>query len=380
MKKPSDVAVVIFEGGRPHDPLEEVLLNIRREVVLDNIEKIKDVDGTPHVLLVTDHEDLAQRARAQGARIEWSAGSGHNFHFGQQLKDVINRYNFKRILYMAGGSAPLISRNDIKDILDKLCDTEDIVMMNNVQSADIVAFAPGSAINHIELPPNDNSLGYLLKEYGLHREFIPNVSRMNFDLDTPTDILVLHLHPEAGPRTRAAVQNLNWQEAAQRIALAREILFQPMAEVVLAGRVGPTVVSFLNMNFKCRVRAFSEERGMKALGRDTDGKARSLLGYMIEEVGAKRFFEILSSFADVAFMDTRVIFAHMKEPIDEWDRYNSDLGLWEKVRNPRVREFTKYAVTSKIPVVLGGHSLVSGGLWLLAEALLEERGLVPLQP
>jgi hypothetical protein len=69
MKKPSDVAVVIFEGGRPHDPLEEVLLNIRREVVLDNIEKIKDVDGTPHVLLVTDHEDLAQRARAQGAAI-----------------------------------------------------------------------------------------------------------------------------------------------------------------------------------------------------------------------------------------------------------------------------------------------------------------------
>jgi hypothetical protein len=85
MKKPSDVAVVIFEGGRPHDPLEEVLLNIRREVVLDNIEKIKDVDGTPHVLLVTDHEDLAQRARAQGARIEWSAGSGHNFHFGPKL-------------------------------------------------------------------------------------------------------------------------------------------------------------------------------------------------------------------------------------------------------------------------------------------------------
>jgi hypothetical protein len=45
-----------------------------------------------------------------------------------------------------------------------------------------------------------------------------------------------------------------------------------------------------------------------------------------------------------------------------------------------VREFTRCAVSASIPVVLGGHSLVSGGLWLLAEALLEEKGLPALEP
>lgn len=381
MKGKNDMAVVIFEGGHPHDPLEETLMRIRREVVLDNIEKIKRIDCGPEVLLVTDNEEFAGRARSLGAATEWSGvADGGTFHFGERLRDVINRNGFRRVLYMAGGSAPLIAEEDVIAILDRLASSDDIVMMNNVQSADIVAFAPASAINRIEPPSNDNSLGYLLKELGLNREFLPNVSRMNFDLDTPTDVMVLGFHRNIGPRTRAVLSTLQWGEASRRMALAREVLFRPMAEVVLAGRVGPTVVSFLNMNFKCRVRVFSEERGMKALKRDVEGKVFSLLGYLLEDIGPERFFEVMSTFADVVFMDTRVIFAHMKEPVDEWDRYNSDLGSWRNIRNPKVREFTRCAVSASIPVVLGGHSLVSGGLWLLAEALLEEKGLPALEP
>ncbi|HHY37535.1 MAG TPA: hypothetical protein GX507_01185 [Clostridia bacterium] len=376
-----DTAVVIFEGGCPHDPLEETFMRVRREVVLDNIEKIKKIDGGPEILLVTDSESLAERAKSLGATTEWSGvPDGGTFHFGERLRDIINRNGLKRVLYMAGGSAPLIAQEDIVDILDRLVSRDDIVMMNNVQSADIVAFAPASAINRIQLPSSDNSLGYLLKELGLNREFLPNASRMNFDLDTPTDVMVLGFCRNIGPRTKAILSTLEWREAWRRMSMAREILFRPMAEVVLAGRVGPTIVSFLNMNFKCRVRVFSEERGMKALKRDVEGKVFSLLGYMLEEAGPRKFFEVMGSFADVVFMDTRVIFAHMKEPVDEWDRYNSDLGFWENIKNPKVKEFTRCAVSARIPVVLGGHSLVSGGLWLLAEELLEERGLTPLEP
>jgi hypothetical protein len=38
------------------------------------------------------------------------------------------------------------------------------------------------------------------------------------------------------------------------------------------------------------------------------------------------------------------------------------------VEQPYLREFTHAAVEAPLPVILGGHSLVSGGLMLLTEA------------
>jgi len=41
--------------------------------------------------------------------------------------------------------------------------------------------------------------------------------------------------------------------------------------------------------------------------------------------------------------------------------------LPEQVFDPWVRQLTDAAANANIPVVLGGHSLISGGVWALSE-------------
>ena len=137
------------------------------------------------------------------------------------------------------------------------------------------------------------------------------------------------------------------------------------AQIVVAGRVGSHAWAYLERETACRVRLFAEERGMAAEGRDE--AARSLVGYYIEAVGIERFFETLAELGDAAFIDTRVLLAHMGIEASRADRFNSDLGRWDEVGEPWLREFTRGAVEATVPVLLGGHSLMSGGLMVLNE-------------
>jgi hypothetical protein len=106
---------------------------------------------------------------------------------------------------------------------------------------------------------------------------------------------------------------------------------------------------------------------MEAGGRAERGEARSLLGFYLEEVGPRRFFQALGELADLALLDSRVLFAHLGRRPTAADRFWSDLLRPEEVEDPQVREFTSAAKEAPLPVVLGGHSLVAGGLYALVE-------------
>jgi hypothetical protein len=125
----------------------------------------------------------------------------------------------------------------------------------------------------------------------------------------------------------------------------------------------------------CQARVFSEERGLKASGREERGEGRSLLGFLLEEVGPERFFRTLSKLADLALIDSRVLFAHMRKWPTAQDRFLSDLLRAEEVQDPEIREFTAAAREAPIPVILGGHSLVSGGLYALVELAWQGKSL-----
>lgn len=114
---------------------------------------------------------------------------------------------------------------------------------------------------------------------------------------------------------------------------------------------------------------------MKALAREEHGKVISLLGCFLEQVGSEQFFTYLAKVCDVCFIDTRVLFAHFKLQLTEEERFLSDLGQYEDIANPWVKEFTKASVDCEIPVVLGGHSLVTGGMWAIVDILKRERAL-----
>jgi hypothetical protein len=114
---------------------------------------------------------------------------------------------------------------------------------------------------------------------------------------------------------------------------------------------------------------------MRAFGRDKPGMARSLIGKMIESDGPGAFFANLAWCSDAAFIDTRVLFAHMGAALSQEERFCSDLFLWENVTSGDASCLIQEALDAQIPVMLGGHSLVSGAVRALA-ACTGRRGVV----
>ncbi len=108
---------------------------------------------------------------------------------------------------------------------------------------------------------------------------------------------------------------------------------------------------------------------MRAAGRLAAGQVRSLLNDHLQAVGLGKFISDLSSMSDAILWDTRVLWAaHGLWPSEE-DRYAADLGLVDAIGDSFIREFTQAILDAPIPIVTGGHSLVSGGLWALLDSL-----------
>ncbi len=362
------VSVVIFEGGYPAGAVEKMFTDVRHAVLLDNIMKLQQVPQIGPVHLFTNFPDLAREAASLGVAVRENNLTPGQFHFGNTLKAIINKEKLEHVLYMGGASIPLVTVGELTTICEKLLSTAPIVYSNNAQSADIIAFAPGNLINHIEPPSVDNILAITLKDgCGIEHILFPNTIGFLFDLDTPADLLILAGSPLAGSRTKKCLERLPLDISS--LERAKAVLAGDYEEAILLGRVGAPLIAHINKNLKLRLRIFSEERGMKALGREESGLAVSLMGYFLEEAGPRRFFEYCEKVAQCAFMDTRVLMVHFNMKLDAEERFLSDLGLWQELRNPMLREFTRAAVESSIPVICGGHSLVLGGLWALVDEI-----------
>jgi hypothetical protein len=240
-------------------------------------------------------------------------------------------------------------------------------LTNNRFSADLVAFAPGDAIDRVELPATDNPLPRLLRsQAGLEVEELARTTSLTFDVDTPTDFLILRLHPQIGRHARSHLGELHLNDARLREAMM--LFTDPEAEVTITGRVPSQLVMYMQTETACRERFIIEERGMQAVGRDRPGAVKSVLGYYLQAAGIEGFFEMLATLGQAVFVDTRVLFFHLGLDPNAEDRFASDLGLWEQIEEPTVRAFTKAALECPVPVVLGGHSLVAGGLMALVDA------------
>jgi len=266
---------------------------------------------------------------------------------------------------------PLMKEEDFFSVGHYLGMAWNMVLANNFYSADLVAFVPGEALLQIEPPTSDNMLPRLLRDQaGLATQDLPRSTATQFNIDSPSDLAILKLTGAVGPRLQSWLDTADLDVSRHKACLA--LFTDPGAEVLIAGRVGSHIWQYLEKESACRVRLFSEERGMRAAGRERSGQARSLLGYHLQEVGCDRFFQELPEMANAAFIDTRVILAHLHTHPSRADRFLSDLGRYEEIIDPFLRQFTETAVKAPIPVVLGGHSLVSGGLMALVDTAWRE--------
>ncbi|MCL4533783.1 MAG: hypothetical protein M1370_01305 [Bacteroidetes bacterium] len=353
----------LFVGLRWTSPVEAVLSGAYQAVALDTIARAKEAGTFDRIVVATNSSELAELAESLSVDADLDEGA---FHFGQRLRDLVRRYQPKRVFYLGAGSAPLLSPAELASAARLLECSEGIAVSNNFFSADIVGFAPGEAIEAIEPPLNDNDLPYrLVRQAGLRYAALPRSAGTMLDIDTPTDLAVLKLHPGTGPHARSYLATLALEGVP--LATTLPVLRDPSRQVVVAGRVGQAVWTRLESDFRCGVRVYAEERGMRASGREGRGEVRSLLGFLLEEVGPQEFFRRLADLGQAAFLDSRVLFHHCHWRPSAADRFYSDLLDPDAVGDERVRDFTRAAREAPIPVVLGGHSLVSGGLWTLAD-------------
>lgn len=357
-------SLILFLGGMGGSPVEEMVAACRHAIARDTIERAQG--SFQPIILVTDREAMGH-GLVPSVMVESSQGP---FHFGTRLREVIERHDIEQPFYVGGGSIPLLSAPELGAVAQQLSRATDTVITNNPYSADIVAFTPGKAIDAIDLPATDNLLAQLLAhQAGLRQVLLPRTAAYQFDVDTPTDVLVLKLHPGLGRHARAYVDSLDLDTS--RLEVAMSYFGDEDAEVLVAGRVGSHVWSQLEGGTACRVRVLAEERGMQA---DRRSQVRSILGFYLERVGLHRFFDTLGELGHAAFIDSRVIFSHLGLRPSRSDRFYSDLGQPEKIAHPFVRQFTEAAVEAPIPVILGAHSLVSGGLLALIEIAVVDRG------
>ncbi len=369
MKK---VSAVIFEGGNPQTQIEKDMVILRRAMVLDNLAKFKKAEEIDKIIVATNYSNLRDELlKDKEIVVDFEQGE---FNLGKRLSEIIDRHNLEAVFYLGGAAGPLITIEEINQFSIEVKNTPEIVMTNNVQSSDMIVFAPAKAINRVHVfPIKDNPLGNLLRDAGLKKVLMPHSTGIHFDIDTPTDMLVLSLNPSIGPNVRQAFKELNYN--ADHLIKAKHYLALPYADVILSGRVGSPVITHVNTMVRCRLRVYSEERGMKYLKREENELVKSLMAKSIDIMGMKEFFNYMSEIAHVMFFDTRIVYAHNNLHLIENDRFYADLLLPEKVNDPYAKKMTEEILKAKIPIVPGGHSLVAGGMWSLIETLQHEQEL-----
>jgi hypothetical protein len=372
---PDAPALVVFLGGMRGSAIEDQLGRALAEAALDLLDEALATGAFAEAVLVSDSDSLADRLPS-GVALDVDR---EPFHFGRRLAALVRERGIARPVYVGAGAVPLLRGSDIAAVAHHLAEAERVVISNNYFSADLVAFAPGDALERIELPASDNFLPRLLHDQAdLESRPLPRSSATQFNIDSPADLAVLKLTGGAGPRLTRFLDDFQADLEPYRRLL--RCLVDPVAEVLLAGRVGSQVWSYLEKETACRLRVYSEERGMQAAGRDETGLARSLLSFHLREVGCRRFFEELAELGEIACIDTRPLLAHLGVQASRPDRFWSDLGCPDRIEDPFLRELTQAAREAPLPVIFGGHSLVAGGLMALTEAAWRDEDQRVLHP
>ena len=345
----------------------------RLAAALDAVDMAARVPGVDRIVLATSERQLANQYPQLDVQWDFDP-AGQGFQFGSRLSGLLERYPAQAYIYLGAGSLPLIDSEVLAQaVQDVTRATQPLAITNNLYSSDWMAFnCPGAVRDRPERLETDNALGWVLKtEAGVEVRGQPPSAGTRLDIDTPADLLLLAHLVDHGPHLRRNLENYLRPAASQRdgsrwLAAGRR-LFTAGGQVALIGRVSSAVWGHVEANTQAWIRVFSEERGMTASGRLAAGQVKSMVSAHLNRLGPTAFFDELSELAQAVFFDTRVVLAHSRRSPSTGDRYASDLGLVESIRDPWLRQFTAAALEAPIPIVLGGHGVVTGDLYGLVE-------------
>lgn len=106
---------------------------------------------------------------------------------------------------------------------------------------------------------------------------------------------------------------------------------------------------------------------------------RSLLAAFMARTSPADLIAELSGLGDAVVLDTRVLMAARSGSAEastwpaEEERLASDFGDAGRVATPWLRELTEAAAQAPVPVLCGGHALVSDGLRIIVRGAWQGR-------
>jgi hypothetical protein len=316
-----------------------------------------------------DHRRAFLEAGADNAEVV--SGPSDQRSFGERLRDLIPRGSAGGHVVLGSGAVPLATAGDRRAFVETAARDGRVALANNRYSADVVAISRVDMLPIIPDLPGDNALPRWLEEVAAYQvDDLRGRWRLGFDIDGPLDLVLLG---------RTGGEPVDTATVVSRLAAVRAVAANRRAELLIAGRTSAATLAWLERHAAGRVRAWVEERGLRAASRlaQADGAVprparapASILGTLLEREGPGSLGQLLARFAEAAIVDSRVLLAHQFGPEEEsWpvaeDRFASDLLLPERVADPWLRALTASAADAPIPVVLGGHTLVSPSVRLV---------------
>jgi hypothetical protein len=370
------VVVLIFHAVAPDDagPLARALAEARHALaerqrvafLAAGADVAQVVAGPPDGLAFGERLAAAVRARAE------AEGGG----------TTLGATSLGGLIVMGSGSIPLAREADLRRFVDVAAGPGGQALANNLYSADVVAVSRAADLLDLPPLPADNALPRWLEERaGVAVTDLRSRWRLGVDVDTPLDLVVLGERPgEPATRDLRAAAPLIGERMDDRLAALADLLANRRAELLVAGRISTATLRWLESGVACRIRALIEERGLRAAtqlaqsGATTNSRPpRSVLGELLDRDGPEALAQIVARLADAAVIDTRVLLAHRHGFAESvWpaaeDRFASDLLAPMSITDPWLRALTESAANSPSdqPIILGGHTMVNGGLRLLA--------------
>ncbi|HEX7491019.1 MAG TPA: hypothetical protein VF337_04890 [Candidatus Limnocylindrales bacterium] len=359
-------------------------------------------DAGPLVRALADaRRDLAEKQRnaflvAGADRVEIVAGPPDGLSFGERLVAEWRRLGSASaapfpasppapapagLIVLGSGSIPLATAADLGRFVEVAAGPGGHAIANNRYSADVVAISRAADLAGLPPLPADNALPRWLEERaGVMVADLRSRWRLGVDIDTPVDLIVM-----GGATVLSGESPAN--AVADRLTALSGVLSNRRAELLVAGRVSAATLSWLQRGVACRVRALVEERGLKAASRLAQGEGggitagstlprppHSILGDLLDHDGPESLAAAVAQLADAAVIDTRVLMAHRYGAAESgWpaaeDRFASDLLRPDDIADPWLTTLTLSAASTSAdhPIILGGHTLVNGGLRLLAQ-------------
>jgi hypothetical protein len=370
------VTAVLLLGPSGPGPLESMVAAGRRAAAADALavlQRLPDVDR----LLVAGPQTEIDRllVPADAAVLVDLDRPGEAFHFGMRLTALVEKYHLGRVLYLGAGSMPLLPEIELGALLRQIAGAAGrLAITNNVHSSDWAAFTDAGSIAGIAgWLERDNMLAWRLRESGGYTvNALPPSAATRLDVDTPFDLQVLRRHPRTPAHTRAALQAMAPGSDTGQLDRVVQILRAPGSRVTHIGRVAGAAAEQLASSTQCWTRVFSEERGMVSNRRWADRRVFSLVADQLDRVGEQAFVRQLAQVSELVLWDTRVYLAHHGRWPPAEERFASDLGLAGQIADGGLRRLTEAAIAAPIPVILGGHNVVAGGLYALSEISVGE--------